>query len=340
LWNFGSSVADNLSCNFNDSGYTLWVYWQGGGSPAIFFTSPNFTDNNIHHLVFRHSGSINQVYLDGQLLTPNATSGTQTFTGGGVGGSYNIANSPNFGGNVYTNRVYNRALSAAEIQQNYQAEQYRFETPAGPVTNGLLLYWDAGNLDSYPGTGATIYDLSGNGNNGILINGVGFNQVNGGVLTFDGVDDVVRLSSPDLRFTNNTVMGAARYNGGTRGRMINSYFNNWLMGHWGTTTQNYYAEGWVSIPGSGPSDTNWRIYSALGDVSGDSYSLYVNNSLSSGPNNGGAQGPYGISIGASGGSPGSEPSTGEFSFVLMYNRVLTAAEMTQNYNFFKGRFGL
>jgi hypothetical protein len=157
---------------------------------------------------------------------------------------------------------------------------------------------------------------------------------------FDGVDDVVRLSSPDLRFTNNTVMGAARYNGGTRGRMINSYFNNWLMGHWGTTTQNYYAEGWVSIPGSGPSDTNWRIYSALGDVSGDSYSLYVNNSLSSGPNNGGAQGPYGISIGASGGSPGSEPSTGEFSFVLMYNRVLTAAEMTQNYNFFKGRFGL
>ena len=340
LWNFGSSVADNLHCNFNDTGYTLWVYWQGGGSPAIFFTSPNFTDNNIHHLVFRHSGSVNQVYLDGQLLTPIATSGTQTFTGGGVGGAYNIGGSPNFGGNVYANRVYNRALSASEILQNYQAEQYRFAGPQGIVTNGLLLYWDAGNLDSYPGTGTTIYDLSGNGNNGAVLNGVGFNQANGGVLTFDGVDDIVRLLAPDLRGTNNTVMGAARYTGTPRGRMINGYGNNWLMGQWANSTENYYAEGWVSTPGVGASDTNWRIYSALGDVSGDSYSLYVNNTLSAGPSNGGAEGPYGISIGAQGGSPGAEPSAGEFSFVLVYNRVLTTAEMTQNYNYFKGRFGL
>ena len=117
--------------------------------------------------------------------------------------------------------------------------------------------------------------------------------------------------------------------------MINATANNWLMGHWSNSTENYYAEGWVSTPGSGPSDTNWRIYSALGDVSGDSYSLYVNNSLSVGPNNGGSQGPNGIFI-----NNGGEPSTGQFSFVLMYNRILTAAEMTQNYNYFKGRFGL
>jgi hypothetical protein len=336
LWNF---YGGNLGCNFNDSGRTLWMYWEGGGGNAIRFTSPNFTDNNIHHLVFRHSGSVNQIYFDGQLLTPLETLGTQTFTG--VGGSgYAIGDSPAFGGNVYTNRVYNKALSAAEILQNYQAEQYRFETPAGPVTNGLLLYWDAGNLDSYPGTGTTIYDLSGNGNNGILYNGVGFNQTNGGVLIFDGVDDYVGTNSPSLPSTNNTVMGAARYSGGTRGRMINATSNNWLVGHWNNSTENYYAEGWVSTPGpSGPSDTNWRIYSALGDVSGDSYSLYVNNSLSAGPNNGGSQGPAGITVGKIG-YTNSEYSTGEFGFVLVYNRVLTTAEMTQNYNFFKGRFGL
>ena len=241
----------------------------------------------------------------------------------------------------HNTKIYNRALTPSEVQQNYQAEQYRFETPAGPVTNGLLLYWDAGNLDSYPGTGTTIYDLSGNGNNGTLYNGVGYNQTNGGVLTFDGVDDIVYLSSAyslDLRSTNNTVMGAARYSGGVRGRMINSTVNNWLMGHWNNSTENYYAEGWVSAVQAGVSDTNWRIYSALGDVSGDIYSLYVNNSLSAGPSNGGTAGPWGISVGAQG--FGSEFSTGQFSFVLVYNRVLTVAEMTQNYNFFKGRLGL
>jgi hypothetical protein len=296
--------------------------------------------NNWDHVVCTYNGATQAIYVNGILQNSKSLTGTidtsaTTIELGTYGtGDYSL------NGWLANHRIYNRALSAAEIQQNYQAEQYRFETPQGLVTNGLVLYWDAGNLDSYPGTGTTIYDLSGNGNNGSLVNGVGYNQNNGGVLTFDGVDDVVRLLAPDLRSTNNTVMGAARYTGSPRGRMINAYGNNWLMGHWNNSTENYYAEGWVSTPGVGASDTNWRIYAALGNVSGDSYSLYVNNSLSAGPSNGGAEGPYGISIGAQGGSPGSEPSTGEFSFVLVYNRVLTTAEMTQNYNYFKGRFGL
>ena len=122
--------------------------------------------------------------------------------------------------------------------------------------------------------------------------------------------------------------------------MINSTKNNWLMGQWNNSTENYYAEGSIAL-GAGPNDTNWRIYSALGDVSGDSYSLYVNNSLSAGPSNGGSAGPNGITVGGIGlGIGNGEYSTGNFSFVLVYNRILTAAEMTQNYNFFKGRFGL
>jgi hypothetical protein len=79
-------------------------------------------------------------------------------------------------------RIYNKALTAAEIQQNYQAEQYRFETPAGPVTNGLVVHLDALNLDSYPGTGNTWYDLSGNGNNATRNGAAGnptWNQTNG-----------------------------------------------------------------------------------------------------------------------------------------------------------------
>jgi len=206
------------------------------------------------------------------------------------------------------------------------------------VTNGLVLIWDVANPLSYPGTGTTIYDLSGNGYNGTLYNGVGFNQTNGGVLTFDGVDDYVESGNPQLAGTNSTVMGAARYNGDIRGRMINAKDNNWLIGHWNNSTENYYAEGWVSPVQYGANDTNWRIYSATGDIGGDSYASYVNN-VASATSNAGSQGPAGITIGKIG-YANSEYSTGEFSFVLVYNRVLTAAEMTQNYNYFKGRFGL
>jgi len=57
------------------------------------------------------------------------------------------------------------------------------------VTDGLVLCLDAANKRSYPGSGTTWFDLSGNGNNGTLVNGVGFNGNNGGSLVFDGVDD-------------------------------------------------------------------------------------------------------------------------------------------------------
>jgi hypothetical protein len=188
--------------------------------------------------------------------------------------------------------------------------------------------------------GTTAYDYTGY-NNGTLINGVGYNQTNGGVLIFDGVDDGMYSTSPNLTSTNYTVMGATRYTGTTpHGRMISAISNNWLLGCWANSTENYYAEGWVSPVGNGANDTNWRIVAGLGNVGTDSYTSYVNNTLSAGPNNAGSQGPNGISVGAGGYTGNGELSTGQFSFVLVYNRVLTAAEMTQNYNYFKGRFGL
>jgi prepilin-type N-terminal cleavage/methylation domain-containing protein len=63
------------------------------------------------------------------------------------------------------------------------------------VQDGLVLHLDAGNPASYPGSGTTWFDLSGNNNNGVLLNGVGFDSANGGSLVFDGVDDYVNLTS-------------------------------------------------------------------------------------------------------------------------------------------------
>ena len=57
------------------------------------------------------------------------------------------------------------------------------------VRDGLVLHLDAANVKSYPGTGTVWKDLSGNGNDGTLVNGVGYSSDNNGVMTFDGVND-------------------------------------------------------------------------------------------------------------------------------------------------------
>ena len=317
--------------------------WDGG---TYLISTTSVNNGAWRHISCQRTGATTaEIYVDGVLVSSGAGANTNSNTTVQLDiGRINISGRY-FDGTVANTKIYNKALSASEILQNYQAEQYRFEGPAGPVTNGLLLYWDAGNLDSYPGTGTTIYDLSGNGNNGTLVNGVGYNQTNGGVLVFDGIDDYV-AGGPNLAATNYTVMGAGRYVSIPyvgppygAGRLISSNSNNWLLGMWGGSTENYYAEGWVSSVAAGTSNTSWRIWTGTGDISGDSYSVYVNNSLTAGPNTGGSQGPNGFSIGryAPGGD---EYSNSNLGFLLAYNRVLTAAEMTQNYNYFKGRFGL
>lgn len=57
------------------------------------------------------------------------------------------------------------------------------------VTSGLVMYLDAGNPASYPGNGTTWNDLSGNGNSCTLVNGPGYSQEAIGNITFDGTND-------------------------------------------------------------------------------------------------------------------------------------------------------
>ena len=66
------------------------------------------------------------------------------------------------------------------------------------TTTGLLLYLDAANRRSYPGSGTAWYDLSGNGNHFTLYNGPTYSN---GALTFDGVNDYA-ASNNNLNFTS------------------------------------------------------------------------------------------------------------------------------------------
>ena len=69
------------------------------------------------------------------------------------------------------------------------------------IKDGLVLTLDASSQRSYPGSGTTWYDLSGNGNNGTLTNGPTFDSGNGGSIVFDGTNDYV--NGP----TTNSVIG-------------------------------------------------------------------------------------------------------------------------------------
>ena len=62
------------------------------------------------------------------------------------------------------------------------------------ITDGLLIYVDAGNNSSYPGSGTTWTDLQGN-YDGTLTNGPTYSSDDGGQIVFDGTDDWVTFGN-------------------------------------------------------------------------------------------------------------------------------------------------
>lgn len=225
------------------------------------------------------------------------------------------------------------------------------------VTNGLVLNLDAGNPASYPGTGTTWFDLSGNGNNGTLVNGVGYNSANGGSLVFDGNNDYVTLGNDKLKYQDNfTVETIARFPNlpnnpgsacGARHPIIynHDYGYNLLIGSTGRVEWNIYNTISASgSPNSLSSVVGSNYFHAVGVKSGTTISLYVNGVFQSSTNLTTNAVYYVYLPFVIGGfatcGPDKFYSTGNIAKVSVYNRVLTAAEVQQNFNATKSRFGL
>lgn len=210
---------------------------------------------------------------------------------------------------------------------------------AGPSipTNGLVMHWDVSDRQSYPGTGTVLYDLSGNGNNGTLVNTVTFDgNTAGGILETNGVDSQI-TGGPNLQTVNHTIITGSRRKPGSgyNGRVVSTNSGNWLLGHHGGSGNKYYAEGWV-VNGSADG-TLWSIYAGIGNYSSDIWTLYTNGVLI-GSNNGGAYGPTSFCVGAW--SSTYERSQAQLSFLMAYNRVLSEEEVIKVYVAMRGRFGI
>jgi hypothetical protein len=73
------------------------------------------------------------------------------------------------------------------------------------IADGLVHHLDAGNKNSYGGSGTTWTDLSGNNTNGTLVNGPTFNSSNKGSIVFDGTNDYVSLGASSIFNITNRV---------------------------------------------------------------------------------------------------------------------------------------
>ena len=205
------------------------------------------------------------------------------------------------------------------------------------ITGNLIFYLDAKNKKSYSGTGSIWYDLKKSGRNGTITNAV-WSSNNGGIFTMTTAQ-YISIANTDFRTGQYTIMCATRLSGGVNQRIVSGTGNNYLLGTWSGRVNEYYSVGWVSPIYNTIADTNWRIYTGTVDTVADNYKLYSNTALVS-SNGGGSQGPNGLGINTGFYINGTEKSNCEISFIMGYNRVLSADEIAFNFNNFRGRFNL
>jgi hypothetical protein len=207
------------------------------------------------------------------------------------------------------------------------------------VSNGLVLYLDASNRISYVSGSTTWNDVSRSGNNGTLINGPTFNSANGGNIVFDGTNDFVSgscttvnanvgmttfiwvrtsITSPQVFFSHTSGV-----NDGFRLEIDGGQF---LLTFGGVA--NYSS-------GNSVSDGNWKqlVVTTVGTTG----RIYINGNLVASPTVGTMQGtPNQFVISGS----TIRFLNGNVASVILYNRALSAAEVLQNFNATRTRFGL
>jgi hypothetical protein len=225
------------------------------------------------------------------------------------------------------------------------------------VTDGLVLYLDAANNKSYPGSGTTWTDLSRGGNNGTLTNGPTFNSANGGSIVFDGVDDYVDCGLSTFQPTQMTLSvwmsRGSLANGGiiTRGN-INagtelgiSFGYSPSFGPGGGYPPDYYIVGRTTTynnqllyqyPTSSLNTFHSITYTVINNTSA---ALYYDGNLVASTNTIGSIGADGTNM-MLGKWNNYGPLNGKIANAQIYNRALSATEVLQNYNATKTRFGL
>jgi hypothetical protein len=310
------------------------------------------------HITGTYVTGSNRLYIDGSLNASTTAEPSMSTVQPYISlGYWQFTPSRYMNGNIANVQIYNRALSPFEVYQNYNSTKGRFGVP-DIVTSGLTLNLDAGNPYSYNplNTGSTTWtDVSGYNNNGTLINGTYYS---GGTMVFDGVDNFVNLTSPtnlDLGTNNFSINTWFMLSGLPSGESYpNAY---WVFGTGPqvsiTNTQIYVGANRIhfdlNTDGGGPIDINhgfvintWYNISLV--RSGNTFNMYKNGVLlQSSTSSQSAVNGYNWAIGKP--EPAPSGTIGYFNgkistFTVNNGYALSNAEVLQNFNALRGRYGI
>jgi hypothetical protein len=335
---------------------------RGSGNVLLNISQSNaLNTTTILTGVFNRTTGIHTLYQNASPSsdTLNLTSQTLSATDLNLGTTNNGSSliAP-YSGSIYSTQIYNRALSQFEVWQNFNALKGRYGIP-DIVTNGLVLNLDAGNPYSYlsgsSGTTWTNTVAVSSSISGTLVNGPVYAN---GAITFDGVDDYVNCGTTDIIPGSWTVSawvkhipktGAAVYFG--RSGTAPNYDQTAIIG-WSSNVSNRFFTSGKTTSGtyllscsSSFSPISGVIYNVVGtfDTSSTTLNLHINGVLdntkivgtlfTTGSN-------LSNQIGCSDGLTPSNFAQGNIYDVKVYNRALSAAEVLQNFNALRGRYGI
>ena len=232
------------------------------------------------------------------------------------------------------------------------ASEFDEFTGAPVVDSSLKLWLDAAQTTSYPGTGTTWTDLSGNGNNGTLVNSPSFISTDGGgCIQLDGTNDHITLPTTGFapasltidywikRISDEGYIWVIDNSDQPELRMI---FQS------GKLQIYFYDDGaYFSTALSTTTFSTGSWYNITATLTNGSQNVYINGNqeilTTTGTYTGNPGGNAGEHTLGTYNRPGAgyggyaNVRIGSYKF---YNRVLTAAEITQNYNALQSRYGL
>lgn len=212
-----------------------------------------------------------------------------------------------------------------------------------PVTDQLIVYYDPGNASSYSGSGTTVIDLSTGGNNGTLYS-VDYSSSYGGTFVNDTKYDRIDCGL-------NTQMSQTAYTKCIWARFTAYQENNFISGGdlaqhamWMGNGNVLYAGhngGWFATAGATTLATDTWYFLCVSFSTTGGFKLYVNGNLdASNPDNTATFNQTGngeLRITSFTGN--GFGMSGNIGPALVYNKVLSASEITQNFNAFKSRYG-
>jgi hypothetical protein len=213
-------------------------------------------------------------------------------------------------------------------------------------TTGLQLYLDAGNASSYPGSGTTWTDLSNNSRTGTLTNGPTYSATDGGSIVFDGTNDYVQCTG-SLTVTAATFITWIRRNGtqgqydgilfsrGTNTTGMNFQSSNQIGYHWNDAGNTYNWQSGLTIPNLtwcmiAVSVTSTSATAYLCQTGGTTTATNTVNHSSSLLND--------IKIAVD--DAAARYFNGNIAVAQLYNIALTEAQVLQNFEAYRTRFGV